>query len=698
VSPRGRRDSGSRSEDDRQRARLEREQRRARREGRPIPRTLDDLDPTAGLTDDHAALGGAAFGVPGGFSGDDVPAPPGAPSAPPASASQVAGPRSADPGAPASGPAGVPAPQPEQPPAAFRTEPTARGKEPRSAEPRPAEPRPSQDPPDASRPAPSAAPPATAAANQPWWATAAQDTPPAPAAPAVPPRGQTDPSRPQAPAAPPRPAEPPATPPQAPEPPATPLRPEPPRGAPDPSVPDPAPQAARPVPRHDAPPPAESVPAPPRGGGAPERTVDEWFPDETGDHTADRTGGFTDDHTGGFTDGHTGEHAAAGGGGTPLVPLKPAGPAPRAGVAPATVKARTAPARRGVSRIAAVLVLVPIVLAVVGAYLLFEPGKGGGEGTVRVRIPEGSSVSDIGTLLQEKGVIANPVAFAIRARISGSGANLKAGTLRLKKDMSYGAALTALQQDPLPPSVVSVGLPEGLSRREAAAAVKKAGLKGSYLTASARSKGFDPQDYGQPRSRSGLEGFLFPATYELPKGGATAKALVAKQVAAFAENVRQVDFDRAKRAKLSRYDVLIIASMIEREVRVPSERKLVAAVIWNRLKDGMALGIDATTRYAVRNWTRPLTQSEIDRDTPYDTRRKVGLPPTPIGSPGLAAIKAAANPANVSYRWYVVKPCGAGRHSFASTSAKFDQDRDAYVVAQKRANGDPSDPDAPGCK
>lgn len=650
MSPRGRRDSGSRSEDDRQRARLEREQRRARREGRPIPRSLDDLDPTAGLTGDHAAIGGEAFGTADGPRFDDAAPPAGTSEQPQPSAGHEA---YAAPGhevqaAPAPGPERAreapaddaptqPQPQPAAPQAAATqgatTDAPHDGESSRAADSRPETPA-----------------PAAPAATQPWWATADQDTPPAPAAPpAAAPR--TPPAEPAARA----PAAVPPVPSRAESP-----RAEPPRTAPSPASASPA--------------------AAPRGNGAPDRPVDDWFgPDETGEHT--------------------GEHAAASGGTPPpLVPLKPAGPAPRAGVTPATVKARTAPARRGVSRIAAVLVLVPIVLVLVGAYLLFEPGKGGGEGTVQVKIPEGSSVSDIGTLLQEKGVIANPVAFAIRARISGAGANLKAGTLKLKKDMSYGAALTALQQDPLPPSVVSVGLPEGLSRREAAPVVKKAGLQGSYLSASAKSKGFDPRDYGQPRSRSGLEGFLFPATYELPKGGATAKALVAKQVDAFADNVRQVDFDRAKRAKLSRYDVLIIASMIEREVRVPSERKLVAAVIWNRLKDGTALGIDATTRYAVRNWSRPLTQSEIDRDTPYDTRRKVGLPPTPIGSPGLAAIKAAANPAKVSYRWYVVKPCGGGRHSFASTSAKFDRDVAAYVAAQRRAKGDPSDPDAAGCK
>jgi uncharacterized YceG family protein len=415
---------------------------------------------------------------------------------------------------------------------------------------------------------------------------------------------------------------------------------------------------------------------PPAGG---RRDAHDWF-DATGEHTAESTAG-----------GHGGDD------GPPLAPLKPAGRAPRT-VTPAVVKARTAPARRGFSRLFALLVLIPIVLVLAAAYLLFQPGKGGGTGEVSVKVPEGSSVSDIGKQLEKQGVIDNATIFAIRARISGSGANLKAGTLKLKHDMSYAAALTALQQDPLPPAVIRVSVPEGLSRSETAAAVKRSDVTGSYLTASAKSSGFDPHDYGQPKARKGLEGFLFPATYELPRGGATAKRLVAEQLDAFKANIRKVDMTRARRAGYNRYEVLIIASMIEREVRIPSERKLVAAVIWNRLKDGTALGIDATTRYAVKNWDRPLTQSQIDSDSPYDTRYRKGLPPTPIGSPGLASIQAAANPSRQSYRYYVVRPCGGGRHAFASTSAKFERDRAAYNAAQAKAKGDPSDPDAPGCK
>ncbi|MEV4418785.1 endolytic transglycosylase MltG [Patulibacter sp. NPDC049589] len=378
------------------------------------------------------------------------------------------------------------------------------------------------------------------------------------------------------------------------------------------------------------------------------------------------------------------------------MPLRPAGRVPTA--APATVHTRTAPARRGVSRIAAVVVLVPLVVLVAAAIFLFQPFHGEGKGEIRVKIPPGSSVDDIGRLLKDKGVVSNSLAFAIRARLSGDGANLKAGTLRLKKGMSYGSALTALQQDPLPPSVVRVSIPEGLSRSEVASSIRKGGVSGSYLTASAKSPGFDPKDFGQPKKRKGLEGFLFPATYELQRGGATSAALVAEQLKTFRVNFDKVSMTRAKRAQLTPYDVLIVASMIEREVRVPSERKLVAAVIWNRLKDDMPLGIDATTRYAVKNWTRPLKQSEIDSKTPYDTRYRKGLPPTPIGSPGLASIRAAANPSRAKYLYYVVKPCGDGRHNFATDNAQFQRDSAAYTAAQKRAGGDPSPKNAKGCK
>ncbi|WP_040598611.1 endolytic transglycosylase MltG, partial [Patulibacter medicamentivorans] len=368
-----------------------------------------------------------------------------------------------------------------------------------------------------------------------------------------------------------------------------------------------------------------------------------------------------------------------------------------AGKPPATVVGqRTAPARRGVSRIAALLVLIVIALLLVAAYVVFEPFKGDGSGRVAVVIPPGSSVDDIGKLLEKKGVISHAAVFSLRARISGAGGALRAGTVEMKHDMSYGAAIDALQKDPLPPPVIRVSIPEGLSRRETAAVVRKAGIRGDYLSASARSRDFDPRRYGQPRRIKGLEGFLFPATYELQRGTATASSLVAEQVASFRKQIGSVSMRRARKAKLTRYDVLIIASMIEREVRVPAERRLVAAVIYNRLRTDMFLGIDATIRYAERNWSRPLRQSELDRPGPYNTRRTKGLPPTPIGNPGLASIQAAANPARSNAVYYVVRPCGNGRHNFSATAEGFARDQAYYEQERKRVGGDPAD--ATGCK
>jgi UPF0755 protein len=187
------------------------------------------------------------------------------------------------------------------------------------------------------------------------------------------------------------------------------------------------------------------------------------------------------------------------------------------------------------------------------------------------------------------------------------------------------------------------------------------------------------------RARS-TEGFLFPATYEL-LAGASAADLVARQLQAFGAKARSVDFKAAKRKNLSRYDVVIIASMVEREAQLDRERPLIAAVIYNRLRDGMPLGIDATIRYAENNWTQPLKVSELTRPGPYNTRLNRGLPPTPIGNPGLASLRAAARPANKDYLFYVVKPGTCGEHAFSSTDAQFQRDRARYDAERAAAGG-----------
>jgi uncharacterized YceG family protein len=227
--------------------------------------------------------------------------------------------------------------------------------------------------------------------------------------------------------------------------------------------------------------------------------------------------------------------------------------------------------------------------------------------------------------------------------------------------------------------VIQLTIPEGLSRREIVPLAGRAGVRSGYLAASARGALLPYRQYGLTRPPASLEGFLFPATYELRRG-ASAPALVDRQLAAFRDNFAGVALGYARRKNLTVYDVVTIASMVERET-------LVAAVIYNRLHARQPLGIDATVRFATGNWTRALTKSELAIDSPYNTRTRAGLPPTPIGNPGLASLEAAAHPARVPYMYFVVKPGTCGEHVFSTTLAEFERDQQRYNAARNAAGG-----------
>lgn len=179
-----------------------------------------------------------------------------------------------------------------------------------------------------------------------------------------------------------------------------------------------------------------------------------------------------------------------------------------------------------------------------------------------------------------------------------------------------------------------------------------------------------PARFRKDAKTDSLEGFLFPALYEFTQK-TTARELVAKQLVAFRERFAKVDLAYARSKNLTPYDVLIIASMIEKETAVASERRLVSAVIYNRLRNGMPLGIDATLRYGFKiPGTKSLTKEAIRTDSPYNTRIRKGLPPTPIANPGLASLQAAAHPAKVDYLYYVRKP-NSLKHHFTSSESDF---------------------------
>ncbi len=251
---------------------------------------------------------------------------------------------------------------------------------------------------------------------------------------------------------------------------------------------------------------------------------------------------------------------------------------------------------------------------------------------------------------------------------------------------------------PAAPAVVKVVIPEGLTRTQIGEIAKKAGLRGSYRIASRSSHQLNPAHYGAPPGTRDLEGFLFPATYDAYRGSPVSQ-LVSDQLIAFRENFDAALAASARAQHVTPYQLLIVASMVEREAQVPGDRAKIAAVIYNRLRQEVPLGIDATIYYALEQekniptYTQELSQAQLHLDSPYNTRTHVGLPPTPISNPGRASIEAAAHPAKVAYMYYVLAPDGCGEHVFSTTLAAFEAAAASYQAAVKKNGGHP-----PVCK
>jgi UPF0755 protein len=247
--------------------------------------------------------------------------------------------------------------------------------------------------------------------------------------------------------------------------------------------------------------------------------------------------------------------------------------------------------------------------------------------------------------------------------------------------LAFMTAAPAPAAAPPPSPTLRVSFPEGYTAREMAQRVAKVRLiaiRKRHVTPVLTAKSYSaavaatraPRAFRAFMKQRSLEGFLFPSLYVF--GPSTqASELVSLQLHAFATAWKRVNLSAANARGANPYEVLIVASMVEREAAVQTERPLVAAVIANRLAQDMPLGIDATLRYGLGiPGTRPLTQRELRTDTPYNTRLHKGLPPTPISNPGFASIKAAAHPAGVDYLWYVRIP-HTQRHFFTDNYDEF---------------------------
>jgi UPF0755 protein len=320
------------------------------------------------------------------------------------------------------------------------------------------------------------------------------------------------------------------------------------------------------------------------------------------------------------------------------------------------------------------VILLLVVLVPFGAFAGYVAKESGGSPTgeeVKVVIPRGASASVIADQLEEAGVINSAWMFRLYARIKGGAGNLKPGEYVLRTNMAYGAVLTALSGGPKL-EFIRVTVPEGKTVRETARIFERlAGIPAADFIAEAQS-GKHPTEI-LPRDATNLEGVLFPKTYDL-RPDATAARVIDLLIAQFEKDTDAVDWNKAKALGVTPYQTLTIASMIEREARVPQDRAKVSRVIYNRLAKRMRLQIDATVQYGIflktGSYKNPLLTSDYEFSSPYNTYLIDGVPPAPIASPGLASIEAALNPADGAWLYYVLIN-DKGEHAFANTYDEF---------------------------
>jgi UPF0755 protein len=335
------------------------------------------------------------------------------------------------------------------------------------------------------------------------------------------------------------------------------------------------------------------------------------------------------------------------------------------------------------SRTSSALRLIALALAVGIAAC---GGSSSGSGTVaRTTIPHGSSTRQAAESLSRVGLIKSPTFFVVYARVFGRGKIIRAGTYELRKDLGYGKILEALAGGK--GLVKTFTIPEGFSVSQVVR------ILASRLNVPPESVEAAVRDTALRRRldvpAATLDGYLFPDTYTLPEG-ATARSAVTLMVKRFEQVWTPAWTARLDTIGLSRNDILTLASIVEKEAKLPQERPVIAGVYMNRLRQGMLLQADPTVQYALPEHQTRLLYRHLKVKSPYNTYINKGLPPGPIGAPGKAAIQAALYPAQVPYRYFVAFP--DGHHEFRVTAAQHEsivgEARKAWAAYYRRRAAD----------
>jgi UPF0755 protein len=323
-------------------------------------------------------------------------------------------------------------------------------------------------------------------------------------------------------------------------------------------------------------------------------------------------------------------------------------------------------AARGRSRL-----LTAAFIIVIAAVALMLACRGSGTTAVRVIIPRGATLRVAADSLAKHGVIQNATAFRLYALLRRGDRSIRAGTYLFKRPISWGRVLEDLRGGKGIEHGITI--PEGWSLNQIVPQLARVlGAPIDSVQAAVRDTALlHALDIPTPT----LEGYLFPDTYVFPDG-TTPRQAVRTMVSRF-ETVWQPEWNALiERRAMSRNDVMALASIVEKEAKLPEERPVIAAVYLNRLKAGMLLQADPTVQYAIGHHVARVLYKDLTIDSPYNTYRYKGLPPGPIASPGKPAIVAAVHPATVPYLFFVAYP--DGHHEFTSSFG-------AHSVAVKRA-------------
>ncbi|MHA0855635.1 endolytic transglycosylase MltG [Paenibacillus sp. CMAA1364] len=331
------------------------------------------------------------------------------------------------------------------------------------------------------------------------------------------------------------------------------------------------------------------------------------------------------------------------------------------------------------TRMKVVGIMVALLILVVGVAALYvknslEPVQET-DNPVAFTIERGMGTIRIAELLQEKKLIKNDLLFMAYLKWKAQGSRFQAGNYSIAPGATNDELIAMFNNgDVVKEEMVKFTIPEGYTVEQIAKKLDKDGVGDAevLLELANHSSNADPVFLDsiatQPEIKHVLEGYLFPETYELKKGITEAdiiKAMTAQlqQKLATLENWEQKMKDKG----LTLHELLTIASLVEREVVVDSERALVAGIIYNRLDAGQKLEIDATVQYALDQPKERLFYKDLEIDSPYNTYLVKGLPPGPICNPSLASIEAALEPQTSEYFFYVTKKDGSKEHLFAKT-------------------------------